>query len=609
MSDDLAKRRWADAQLALALFCISPAQFGGVRLLSWASEPRRAWLQLLKTSLPEQAPLVTLPVGADDGQLLGSVDLAYLAEQQRLVLSSGLLSQAHQGVLVVRMAERLPLAQEAIVCSAMDQGRLQVEREGLSTIAPAQFGCVALDEGVTGEEGIGEALADRLAFTVDLHAVSPSLVVQGESERIAAADIRQGAQRLGQVRIPPSLLPALCQAAWRLNIRSVRAPLYAQRVAAALAALYGSDTVTEAHAETAVRLVYGARARDSAPPQPERADAGEPPPQPDQPPSDQQDNITDPAEQDASAPLDSELAEQLIAAAQAAVPAGLLETLRYDRRRRKGEGSGGRFGPPRESRRRGAPLGSRPGSLREGAKLDVPATLRRAAPWQALRRHAANATGPRPLIEVDDLCARRFRQHAPTVTLFVVDASGSAARARLAEAKGAVEELLGECYIRRDQVGLIAFRGADAELLLPPTRSLLRARRALVGLAGGGGTPLARGLREALVLAQRLQRSGAVPVLVLVTDGRPNVDLEGRGGRQQAMTDARAMARALGHADCASLVVDSSARGQPFAQELAGLMRGEYLLLPRTGDTSLGRQVAALGRSVASSAQNPRKEA
>lgn len=609
MSEDPGKRRWADAQLALALFAMSPAQFGGVRLLSWASEPRRAWMRLLQESLPESTPLVTLPVGADDGQLLGGVDLACLAAQQQLVLSSGLLAQAHEGVLVARMAERLPLGQEAMLCSAMDQGRLQVEREGLSAIAPAQFGCVALDEGVSGEEGIGEALADRLAFTVDLHAVSPSLVASAGSGAIAATDIQRAAQRTAQVRVPPSLLPALCDAAWRLNIRSVRAPLYAQRVAVALAALYGSDAVTEAHAETAARLVYSARARQSAPPQPERADASEPPTQPDEPSGEPQDNSNHPAEDDGSAPLDSDLALQLVAAARAAVPAGLLETLRYERRRRKGEGSGGRFGPPRESQRRGAPLGSRPDTLRDGAKLDVPATLRRAAPWQALRRDAAQVSGPRPLIELDDLCARRFRQHAPTVTLFVVDASGSAARARLAEAKGAVEELLAECYVRRDQVGLIAFRGADAELLLPPTRSLLRARRALVGLAGGGGTPLARGLREALLLAQRLQRGGAVPVLVLVTDGRPNVDLEGRGGRQQAMTDARAMARALGHADCANLVVDSSARGQPFAKELAGLMRGEYLLLPRAGDTSLGQQVAALNRGIAGGAHSNRKEA
>jgi magnesium chelatase subunit D len=138
-------------------------------------------------------------------------------------------------------------------------------------------------------------------------------------------------------------------------------------------------------------------------------------------------------------------------------------------------------------------MGSLPGDPRSGARLDLMATLRTAAPWQRLRGPAPG--GARLRVQADDFRVVRFRQRAQSVTVFVVDASGSAALYRLAEAKGAVELLLADCYVRRDEVAMIAFRGDMAELLLPPTRSLVRAKRSLSALPGGGGTPPGGGHR------------------------------------------------------------------------------------------------------------------
>ena len=137
---------------------------------------------------------------------------------------------------------------------------------------------------------------------------------------------------------------------------------------------------------------------------------------------------------------------------------------------------------------------------------------------------------PRILIRKDDFRIARFKQRSETTTIFVVDASGSAALHRLAEAKGAVELLLADCYVRRDQVALIAFRGISAELLLPPTRSLARAKRSLAGLPGGGGTPLAAGLDAAFALADLILRKGQTPTVILLTDGRANVARDGGAG-------------------------------------------------------------------------------
>jgi magnesium chelatase subunit D len=111
----------------------------------------------------------------------------------------------------------------------------------------------------------------------------------------------------------------------------------------------------------------------------------------------------------------------------------------------------------------------------------------------------------------DDFRVGRFEQRSQSTTIFVVDASGSSAFNRLAEAKGAVELLLADCYVRRDRVALLAFRGRGAELLLPPTRSLVRAKRSLAGLPGGGGTPLAAGIDAAAALADAVRRRGETP--------------------------------------------------------------------------------------------------
>ena len=131
----------------------------------------------------------------------------------------------------------------------------------------------------------------------------------------------------------------------------------------------------------------------------------------------------------------------------------------------------------------------------------------------------------------DDFRVARIKQRNEATAIFAVDASGSTAFQRLAEAKGAVETILAECYVRRDKVALVAFRGKKAELLLPPTRSLERAKRALAGLPGGGGTPLASGLDEAFALAVQVRRAGGNPIVILLTDGRGNVTRDGEGNK------------------------------------------------------------------------------
>jgi len=184
-------------------------------------------------------------------------------------------------------------------------------------------------------------------------------------------------------------------------------------------------------------------------------------------------------------------------------------------------------------------------------------------------------------VRPDDFRLKRFRRRAERVVIFVVDASGSAALARLAEAKGAVELMLAQAYVARQQVALVSFRGAAAEVLLPPTRSLVMTKRRLASLPGGGGTPLAAGLAAAMDLARLAKSRGTTPYLAVLTDGKANIALDGAPGRPQAEADARRIAQALRVAGVRSILIDTGNRPAQSARDLATAMGGAYLPLPR----------------------------
>jgi magnesium chelatase subunit D len=256
--------------------------------------------------------------------------------------------------------------------------------------------------------------------------------------------------------------------------------------------------------------------------------------------------------------------------------------------------SSGKSGATVKGGQRGRPAGSRRAQPAHGSRLHLIDTLRAAAPWQKIRKATLGADAQhRVQVRSDDFHISRIKQKTATTTLFVVDASGSSALHRLAEAKGAVELLLADCYVRSDQVALIAFRGKVAELLLPPTRSLVRAKRSLSGLPGGGGTPLATAIDTAASVAEGLRRRGQSPVIVLLTDGRANVARDGTGGRERAQSEATQAARQLSALQVPLLFIDTSPKPQQEAVQLAGAMRARYIPLPHAGAAAVSMAVRA----------------
>ncbi|MEO0328233.1 MAG: VWA domain-containing protein, partial [Pseudomonadota bacterium] len=274
------------------------------------------------------------------------------------------------------------------------------------------------------------------------------------------------------------------------------------------------------------------------------------------------------------------------------LPSSLLSQLQGSVKKSQRTKQQGRRGQMRKDGRRGRPLTSRRGRPRSGHRLDILSTLRAAAPWQKLRS-GQDADQDNLRVYASDFHVKRFRQPTETTTIFLVDASGSTAINRLGEAKGAIERLLAESYSARDNVALIAFRKEGAQLLLPPTRSLTRVKRSLAVLPGGGGTPLAAGLRAALQLAEQESRSGRSVTMALLTDGNANVTLDGIGNRATANEEAMQVAREISNCGHACLLIDINKLPNPRAKTLSEVMGADYLPMPFTGSQNLARAICA----------------
>ena len=631
--------RWRCAQPALsvaalhaaALFAVDPVGTGGVVIRALPGPARDGWLHRLSDLLPEGTPVRRVPLHINDERLLGGLDLAATLQAGRPIAQQGVLTLADGGIVVLAMAERLAPATAARLAAVLDTQEVALERDGLATRHATRFGVIALDEGLADDERVAPALIDRLAFSIDLHPLPEDAANRTEDDRAleeelasmpgwSGGDVAAARALLPQIEAPAEIVQALVSTALALGVASLRAPLLAVRVARASAALDGRLRITDDDAQLAAALVLAPRATQvpapPAEPLPNEAEAPEPPAEPDEPEDSPEDTPEPPSPESEDDTLDDDetpeppvgdLEDRVLEAAQAAIPAGLLAALMLGQDRRATAQASGRAGAVQQGQKRGRPSGARRGEPRAGARLNVIETLRAAAPWQKIRHaeveraqavEGARMVRARVQVRRDDFHVTRYKQRSATTTVFVVDASGSSALNRLAEAKGAVELLLADCYVRRDQVAVLAFRGKGAELLLPPTRSLVRAKRSLAGLPGGGGTPLASGIDAAAALAASIARRGETPIVVLLTDGRGNIARDGSPGRARAGEDVQMAARQFRAASLRALLIDTSPQPQAAARQLAQEMGASYLPLPYAGASALSRAVALATTSV-----------
>ncbi len=590
---------WDDALWAAAALSVDPSGLRGVWVRAPHGPVRDRWLAELNKLQPL---LRRLPGHADSERLLGGLDLGATLNAGRAIYQPGLLLQTTPTVLLLPMAERLPDDTAAILGQVLDQGQVTLGSSGVSQ--DTFIGVAALDEALEDEPPLAGGLQERLGIWLDLRSMGRAGGESDETRLVLDAlpelDLTAVRAHARQLPVSDAQLLAVCQTAMALGVDSLRAPLAAITLAKIMAALRGSDAVEDEDLGRAARLVITPRAT-RLPPPPEQAQQEPPPPEPseaDSPPENPQAEPPQEPESPADAQNEPEfepeqMAEMMLEAALASLPADVLAQLASHKQQSVSGRGQGRSGERKMGFLRGTPMPPRPGNPRQGARLHVLATLNAAVPRQKLRRIPANSKA-RLAIRTEDFHVHRYAENTPTCLIFAIDASGSAALHRLAEAKGAVELLLTQSYARRDQVCVIGFRGTTAEVLLPPTKSLVRAKRSLSGLPGGGGTPLAKAIEQSLQVALAEKRLGHSPSLVMLSDGRPNVTLQGQGGRAQALEEALTLARQWRGHGLPAIWLDTSARPDPQAQQLAKEMGARYVPLPMANGSRMAQVVQAV---------------
>lgn len=546
--------------------------------------------------------IITVPLNVTDEQLFGGMDLEATLKEGKPVIQKGLLSRADGNVVYVDDINLLDQRISAGLLDCVLNGSVILEREGISgsyecdtlliaTMDPTdndlsshmldRFDLCAYIAPIDDEERKSEIVKSNLSFQND-----PALFTCAFREKDAAVkeSIRRASLLLPYVTVSDELMRVAVELVVRMNADGMRGDIALIRTAKTLAALDDRDEVLRKDIEDAAMICLPHRRNYIPEPPPQESepdDDREPPEQPsDNPPDDdnkeepdeqdnERDDIPPPDVSDISDMLDDmmfEIGEQF----------RVIDYLGNGKRRiRTTSSKKGRRQVVESRDMSGRYAGSRMSDEMRDIAFD--ATIRAAAPHQKGREHSGLAVE----IRKDDVRRKVRETRAGCTIMFLVDASGSiGVRRRMAAVKGAVLSMLRDSYVKRDRVGMMAFRRDSAELILPPTRSVEYSYKRLEDLPTGGKTPLA----EALVTVEEFMTSysrthaGEMCYIVMITDGRANVPFrEGADANKEVLE----LAERMSIPQVRWIVIDASTGYVRFdnAERLAVALEGTYFKL------------------------------
>ena len=570
---------------ALILNLINP-KIGGVLITGQKGTAKSTAVRAL-AALTEKK-VITLPLSVSEDRLIGSVDLEQTMKTGKAVYLPGILAEADGQILYVDEVNLLQDHLTDIVLTAHASKENRVEREGISAVRDSRFllvGTMNPEEGqlrqhfldqfglcvVVGSENKPEQrlaiVKARMAFEENPKAFVKSFALQ---EAALREKLEVAMQLLPAIKVTEANRLYIVSKCLEAEVQGHRADLTLEETAKAMAAWNGHAEITKEDIDEAAPYVLLHRRRNTEQPPEEEPQQQEQEPQEqnerkDAPPPDQKDSDGPPPKN----PPQGRGKDQTFAMGNSFKVADFGHSA--SRQTHKGFGK-------RTTAKSAGKMGRYVYSVQQNltGDLALDATIRAAAPYQVSR----NKNGLAIAIRESDIREKVRQRKYANLLVFVVDASGSmGASQRMTETKGAILSLLKDAYVKRDKVCLIAFRGNDAQVLLPPTRSVDRGVRLLETMAVGGRTPLNHGIAKGMqVIQSELKKNpGVLPHMVMITDGKGNVSIDNTLKPKQELMEISEKLRAFPYIN--TMVLDIERKGAMsfgIAKEMALRMGASY---------------------------------
>jgi len=456
----------------------------------------------------------------------------------------------------------------------MEKGLATFLREKIKNNANKFF--IALDESESNE--IPNAnLSEYLNFSINLDGIRYQDLKKVSINRKKIAEAREN---LVTVEVNKKILDYLVASAEMFSVSNIHTIFSTLKVAKSLCAYKGNKSVSREDINLAISLSMIHKAKQIPEFQQEEKEAA----------TEQEQSRDDNESKANNSELNNKDKKMLIDALKISLPSNLIEGLLSKNFQNINLGESAGSGEKNNNFSAGRPIPSINRKYSSDKRIDLIATLTKAIPWQKLRS-SSGTKNRKIIIYPQDIMIKRFEKQSERLLIFLVDASGSNAIGRLAEAKGAIEILLSDAYAKRDNVALISFSGLKADPLLLPTKSLVTAKKKLSSLPGGGATPLANGLLEAFNMAEAARPRNITPIIILLSDGRGNMSLDGVGDRVKSIKDTKYVASLIKRNAINNIFIDTSRRKTQMADELARELNGHYFQLPMANSGTISKAV------------------